>query len=169
MFLFKVAAKFSADLLNEQIGVFHRDPEESLDRPIKVHPRTRIEDEPIKAYPRTRIEEFESKPELPKFELPKDEPLEFNSPEYNELLEQYIKQPAVVNYEKAVGKAIIDASTQMGLEIIPDIVGLSIDGKESGYWLFDKGLGKYRQANDAVGISIDKKELTKIIREFSSE
>ncbi len=57
------------------------------------------------------------------------------------------------------------AANEMGLEQSPDIVALSIDGRESEYWVYDSGLGYYRAANNAVGIDVSSKELTQLTRE----
>lgn len=139
--IFKVARLFEFRSLadEEELAVFRRNPDEDESAPS---PSEEAKEEPAE-----------------------DKPLEYGSKEYEELSELEVKQPAAENYQKAVNKAVNMAANEMGLEQSPDIVALSIDGRESEYWVYDSGLGYYRAANNAVGIDVSSKELTQLTRE----
>lgn len=158
----------AADILNISVRFEKLAQEENRRRRIVRLPS----EEPAVEEPATEEaaeEEYEIHPVSGK-KIKKAPPPENLSDE--ELAQLMRESPSFISPAEATMEQAIDALLKQTGETMdkqPDIVGLSIDGEDRGYWLYDSGLGKYRQANDAVGLGLAQKDITEKIREIQSE
>ncbi len=94
-----------------------------------------------------------------------DEPLEYGSPEYQELAKLYTRQPAIENMQDVI-TAFIRSSVREDTAP-PDVVEVSLEGSSHGTWIYDSGIEKYRRARGRPGfLEIPQKDLTKALREL---
>ncbi|MDP2683538.1 MAG: hypothetical protein Q8P20_00625 [bacterium] len=69
---------------------------------------------------------------------------------------------AVLNYQDAITALITLEAQAKQMNEPPDIVGVSVDGVKS-YWLYDSGLGKYRQGTVMPSFEVSQKYLREFI------
>lgn len=90
-------------------------------------------------------DEFESK-------IDQDPPLEYGSEEYWELAEGLVSSLDQDKFNWEVDKALKNEIAQEGLEYLPDVLQLSIDGEDAGIWIHY--LDYYTPAKEIKSLSI---------------
>lgn len=70
---------------------------------------------------------------------------------------------------KAIGEFITAAAARKGLEEMPDLIGLTIDGEDEQLLFYDKVSLQYRPIIRRMQVDVPRKELSKLIRELGNE